>query len=254
MSQVGGTATGKASEEGAPTVIDAYYSLLAEGVHFKDLPEEKQHFTKVDLDEALRILAEDDSNTISPAARYHALEQLARPLEGEGLAPRRGLPGYTSLGSERIRRVPRVRRDVRRGREGSRARRARPRAGGLRRARPDRDDAVAAGPGRPRPEPNLLLRSRHRAHQRGDGRADPVPLQPVRLHRGLQGARRLAGPDDVARSRSAALQVRDGLGTAGEDHGAGEGGRWMAGHVPRAGGAGRPPAQHLPRLLVLVPR
>ncbi len=104
MSQVGSTATGNASEEGAPTVIDAYYSLLAEGVHFKDLPEEKQHFTKVDLDEALRILAEDDSNTISPAARYHALEQLARPLEGEGLAPRRGLPGYTSLGSERIRR------------------------------------------------------------------------------------------------------------------------------------------------------
>ncbi len=96
MSQVGGTATGNPDEEVAPTVIDAYYSLLAEGVRLKDLPEEKRHFTKVDLDEALRILAEDTSKIISPAARYHALEQLARPLEGEGVAPERGLPGYVS--------------------------------------------------------------------------------------------------------------------------------------------------------------
>jgi hypothetical protein len=103
MSQVGGTATGYPSEAGAPTVIDAYYSLLAEGGKLKRLPEEKQHFTRVDLDEALRILAQDDSKTISPAARYHALEQLARPSEDEGVSPERGLPGYTELINERKR-------------------------------------------------------------------------------------------------------------------------------------------------------
>jgi len=94
MSQVGETATGYPDDEVTPTVIDAYYSLLAAGLHFKDLPEEKQHFTKVPLDEALRILAEDDSKTISPAARYHALHQLVQPLEDEGLAGKRGLPGF----------------------------------------------------------------------------------------------------------------------------------------------------------------
>ena len=98
MSDVGGAQVGGSAAEypgeAAPTVIDAYYSLLAEGSQFKKLPEAKQHFRRLDLDDALRILIEDQSGIIGPAARYHALEQLARPVE-EGLVPKPpGLPGY----------------------------------------------------------------------------------------------------------------------------------------------------------------
>ena len=108
MSDVGGAQVGGSAAEypgeAAPTVIDAYYSLLAEGAQFKKLPEEKQHFRKLDLDDALRILIEDQSGTIGPAARYHALEQLARPVGEEGLVPRPGgLPGYQGFDHERTR-------------------------------------------------------------------------------------------------------------------------------------------------------
>jgi hypothetical protein len=101
--QVGGSAAGY-SGGGAPTVIDAYYSLLAEGSQFKNLPEDKRHFQMLDLDEALQILAEDQSGAIGPAARYHALEQLAQPVE-EGFMPKPGgLPGYRSFEGLRDRR------------------------------------------------------------------------------------------------------------------------------------------------------
>ena len=251
MSQVGGTATGNPDEEVAPTVIDAYYSLLAEGGQLKGLPEEKRHFTKVELDEALRILAEDDSKTISPAARYHALEQLAQPLEGEGSRRSAASLATAVPRQRRIRRYQRVRGDLRRrGKEDDLVDHIHETEGVvyptgellsyaarvvLDPSRICSSDLVTAHTNAGRSSGHLCLFSQFDSTAGFEvlvGWLDPTTWPP----------------------RPAAVQVGEGRGPAGADHGAGEGGKGLARHVPREGGADRPPTQDLPRLLVLVPR